>query len=169
MKNNSNPTLCEFEIKFQCKKHWDDLDKTFTTPPPELLKNLEARYCHLCCNNVYFAKSKDELDLIASSNNCAAFVSDLDIYFKNEFPRQKSESYSYRPLLGVIAKSQEVSEEVIEARREKLKLLIDLGKERGFLTHAEINENLPENIVDPEAIEGIVQTFGEMGIDVRGK
>jgi hypothetical protein len=165
MKNN----LCEFEIKFRCKKHWDDLDETFPTPPPESLRNLEVRYCHSCCNNVYFAKSKDELDLIASSNNCAAFASGLDIYFNNKFPRQKSESHSYRPLLGVIAKSQEASEEEIDRRREQLKRLIKMGKDRGFLTHEEIDENLPENIVDPEAIEGIIQTFGEMGIEVRGK
>lgn len=163
MKNN----LCEFEIKFQCKKHWDDLDETFTTPPPELLKNLEARYCHLCCNNVYFAQSKDELDLIASSNNCAAFASDLDIYFSNKLPRQKSEPYFLRPTLGVIAMPQEASEEEIERRREQLKRLINLGKDRGFLTHEEIDENLPENIVDPEAIKGIIQTFEEMGIEVK--
>jgi RNA polymerase primary sigma factor len=41
-----------------------------------------------------------------------------------------------------------------------------LGKERGFLTHAEINDHLPENIVDPEAIEGIIGTFNDMGIAV---
>ncbi|MBS0309467.1 MAG: RNA polymerase sigma factor RpoD, partial [Proteobacteria bacterium] len=43
---------------------------------------------------------------------------------------------------------------------------IKLGKERGFLTYAEINDHLPENIVDPEAIEGIIGTFNDMGIAV---
>jgi hypothetical protein len=33
-----------------------------------------------------------------------------------------------------------------------------MGKERGFLTYAEINDQLPENIIDPEAIEGIIAT-----------
>jgi RNA polymerase primary sigma factor len=60
----------------------------------------------------------------------------------------------------------EATEEEIERRRQKLKTLIKLGKERGFLTHAEINDHLPENIVDPEAIEGIIGTFNDMGIAV---
>jgi hypothetical protein len=165
MKINSK-NLCEFEIKFQCKKHWDDLDETFLESMPQPLDKLEARYCHSCQNNVYFAQTKDELDLIASSNNCAAFASDLDIYFNNKFPRGKSEPYSFRPTLGVIAKPQEEYEKGIEERGE-LKRLIALGKDRGFLTHEEIDENLPENIVDPEAIEGIIQAFEEMGIEVK--
>ncbi len=60
----------------------------------------------------------------------------------------------------------EATEEEVERRRQKLKTLIKLGKERGFLTHAEINDHLPENIVDPEAIEGIIGTFNDMGIAV---
>lgn len=60
----------------------------------------------------------------------------------------------------------EATEEEIERRRQKLKTLIKLGKERGFLTHSEINDHLPENIVDPEAIEGIIGTFNDMGIAV---
>jgi RNA polymerase primary sigma factor len=41
-----------------------------------------------------------------------------------------------------------------------------MGKERGYLTHAEINDQLPENIIDPEQIEGIIATFNDMGIAV---
>ncbi len=58
------------------------------------------------------------------------------------------------------------SEEELEARRNRLKILIKLGKERGFLTYAEINDHLPEDVVDPEAIETIISTFGDMGISV---
>jgi RNA polymerase primary sigma factor len=58
------------------------------------------------------------------------------------------------------------SEAELEKRRTQLKNLINMGKERGFLTHAEINDQLPENIVDPEAIEGIIATFNDMGIAV---
>jgi RNA polymerase primary sigma factor len=60
----------------------------------------------------------------------------------------------------------EASEEEIEQRRQKLKTLIKLGKDRGFLTYSEINDHLPENIVDPEAIEGIIGTFNDMGIAI---
>jgi RNA polymerase primary sigma factor len=56
--------------------------------------------------------------------------------------------------------------EDIEARRNKLKVLIKLGKERGFLTYAEINDHLPDNLVDAEAIDAIITTFGDMGIQV---
>ncbi|MCS0633539.1 RNA polymerase sigma factor RpoD [Telluria mixta] len=58
------------------------------------------------------------------------------------------------------------SAEELEKRRQQLKNLINMGKERGYLTHAEINDHLPENIIDPEAIEGIIATFNDMGIAV---
>jgi RNA polymerase primary sigma factor len=54
----------------------------------------------------------------------------------------------------------------MERRRLQIKGLINMGKERGFLTYAEINDQLPENIIDPEAIEGIITTFNDMGIAV---
>src|SRR4029078_8317936 len=53
-----------------------------------------------------------------------------------------------------------------ETRRNRLKNLIKLGKERGFLTYAEINDHLPEDLVDAEQIEAIISTFGDMGIQV---
>ena len=69
-------------------------------------------------------------------------------------------------LKDAFSNDTEASEEELERRRQKLKTLIKLGKERGFLTYAEINDHLPENIVDPEAIEGIIGTFNDMGIAV---
>jgi RNA polymerase primary sigma factor len=68
--------------------------------------------------------------------------------------------------LTSILGDQSTSEAELEKRRQQLKNLINMGKERGFLTHAEINDQLPENIVDPEAIEGIIATFNDMGIAV---
>ena len=69
-------------------------------------------------------------------------------------------------LKDAFSSDSEATEEELERRRQKLKTLIKLGKERGFLTHAEINDHLPENIVEPEAIEGIIGTFNDMGIAV---
>ncbi|AIY40323.1 RNA polymerase sigma factor RpoD [Collimonas arenae] len=69
-------------------------------------------------------------------------------------------------LKDAFSSDTEASEEELEARRQKLKTLIKMGKERGFLTFAEINDHLPENIIDPEAIEGIIGTFSDMGIAV---
>ncbi|MBI5625749.1 MAG: RNA polymerase sigma factor RpoD [Nitrosomonadales bacterium] len=53
----------------------------------------------------------------------------------------------------------------IEARRTRLKALIVLGKERGYLTYAEINDHLPE-MLEVEQIEGVVSMINEMGISV---
>ncbi|MGZ5202517.1 MAG: sigma-70 family RNA polymerase sigma factor, partial [Telluria sp.] len=69
-------------------------------------------------------------------------------------------------LKEAFSSDSEASEEELENRRQKLKALIKSGKERGFLTYAEINDHLPDNIVDPEAIEGIIGTFNDMGIAV---
>jgi RNA polymerase primary sigma factor len=60
----------------------------------------------------------------------------------------------------------ELKPEDAEARRMRLKNLIKLGKERGFLTYAEINDHLPDDMVDAEQIESIITTFNDMGIQV---
>lgn len=53
-----------------------------------------------------------------------------------------------------------------EARKAKFKLLIVLGKERGYLTYAEINDHLPEDMLDAEQIEGVIGMITNMGIQV---
>ena len=56
-----------------------------------------------------------------------------------------------------------------EDRQSQLKLLIARGKEQGYLTYAQVNDHLPAEIVDPEQIEGIVNTINDMGIPVYEK
>jgi RNA polymerase primary sigma factor len=58
---------------------------------------------------------------------------------------------------------------VPEDRQSQLKLLIARGKEQGYLTYAQVNDHLPAEIVDPEQIEGIVNTINDMGIPVYEK
>ncbi|MEO8145020.1 MAG: RNA polymerase sigma factor region1.1 domain-containing protein, partial [Betaproteobacteria bacterium] len=58
----------------------------------------------------------------------------------------------------------ELPKEDAETRRTRLKNLIKLGKDRGFLTYSEINDHLPDDLVDAEQIEAIISTFGDMGI-----
>lgn len=53
-----------------------------------------------------------------------------------------------------------------DAQRTRLKALIILGKDRGFLTYAEINDHLPEDMVDSEQIEDIIAMINDMGIAV---
>jgi RNA polymerase primary sigma factor len=53
-----------------------------------------------------------------------------------------------------------------EERQRQMRALIQLGKERGYLTHAEINDHLPDNFAQTAAIETIVSTFNDMGVAV---
>ena len=65
-----------------------------------------------------------------------------------------------------LAAAAEMPKEDAEARRTRLKTLIKLGKDRGFLTYVEINDHLPDDLVDAEQIESIISTFADMGIQV---
>jgi len=51
-------------------------------------------------------------------------------------------------------------------QQSQLKVLIAKGKEQGYLTYAEVNDHLPNSIVDPEQIEDIVAMINDMGITV---
>ncbi|PMN93412.1 RNA polymerase sigma factor RpoD [Enterovibrio norvegicus] len=50
--------------------------------------------------------------------------------------------------------------------QSQLKLLVAKGKEQGYLTYAEVNDHLPEDIVDSDQIEDIIQMINDMGIQV---
>jgi RNA polymerase primary sigma factor len=77
---------------------------------------------------------------------------------------------------GRVAKSKDKATQIVdnpelapldaEVRRTRLKTLITLGKERGYLTYAEISDHLPDDVADAEQIEGIIATFNNMGIQV---
>ncbi len=57
----------------------------------------------------------------------------------------------------------------VSKQAQQLKELIARGKEQGFLTYAEVNDHLPNDIVDPEQIEDIVNMINDMGITVYEK
>src|SRR5699024_4711892 len=61
---------------------------------------------------------------------------------------------------------KQLTPEEQEARRNRLKVLIRMGKDRGYLTYGEINDHLSDDLVDAEAIDGIISTFSDMGISV---
>ncbi len=52
------------------------------------------------------------------------------------------------------------------AQQSRLKELIARGKEQGFLTYAEVNDHLPEDIADPDQVEDIIAMINDMGIKV---
>ena len=51
-------------------------------------------------------------------------------------------------------------------QQSRLKDLIAKGKEQGYLTYAEVNDHLPEDISDPDQVEDIIQMINDMGIQV---
>ena len=55
----------------------------------------------------------------------------------------------------------------LDARRKQLRNLIIHGKNRGFLTYAEINDHLQDDMQDAEQIEGIISMINDMGISVH--
>nr|WP_232064170.1 RNA polymerase sigma factor RpoD [Undibacterium sp. YM2] len=61
------------------------------------------------------------------------------------------------------AASQEAQ---LEQYRKQLTKLINLGKDRSYLTHAEINDHLPDDVADAEMIQGVISTLNDMGIAV---
>ena len=69
------------------------------------------------------------------------------------------------PIPNFKASKQEAAKIDVEAQKTRLKSLINLGKERGFLTYAEINDHLPD-MVDADQIEAIIAMFNDMGIQV---
>lgn len=63
-------------------------------------------------------------------------------------------------------KESEESAQALEFKRLQMTLLIKQGKERGYLTYAEINDSLPDDMVEGDALDNIVSTFSDLGIQV---
>ena len=53
-----------------------------------------------------------------------------------------------------------------EERKARITALIKMGKERGYLTHAEINDHLPDTVMEAEQVEAMITTFNDLGIQV---
>lgn len=57
-----------------------------------------------------------------------------------------------------------LSEEEVALRRQRLKTLIKLGKTRGYLTHGEINDHLPDKLVEAETLEVVISLLIKLGL-----
>lgn len=75
---------------------------------------------------------------------------------------RRSKKKDAKALLGGYGTQEESNED----RRTKLYELIRMGRERGYVTYGEINDNLPTSLVDDDAIESIVQILGNLNIPV---
>ncbi|MES2945461.1 MAG: RNA polymerase sigma factor RpoD, partial [Pseudomonadota bacterium] len=59
-----------------------------------------------------------------------------------------------------------LSEEDMLKRRMRLKALIKLGKTRGYLTHGEISDHLPDKLIDAETLDAVIITLNDLGVAV---
>ena len=107
-------------------------------------------------------------------------LDDDDIDLEAEFADEASaSSEKAKPLRMKISKAKEralmkefgldeavLSEEDLAKRRSRLKTLIKLGKTRGYLTHGEISDHLPDKLVDAETLEVVITMLNDMGVAV---
>jgi RNA polymerase primary sigma factor len=111
-------------------------------------------------------------------------VEDMDVEVEDEAIAQvevpePTPKAKVKPLRMKVPKSKEralirefgldvttLTEEEADKRRNELKTLVKMGKTRGFLTQQEINDHLPEKLVDAEVLEAIVKMLNDMGVAV---
>jgi RNA polymerase primary sigma factor len=104
-------------------------------------------------------------------------LSDIEAEFAEEPVAETAEKA--KPLRMKISKAKEralmkefgldetvLTEEEMLKRRQRLKTLIKLGKTRGYLTHSEITDHLPEKLVEAETLEVVVSMLNDMGVAV---
>src|SRR5919201_4058314 len=62
--------------------------------------------------------------------------------------------------------SEDSGQPVEKKNLKEVKKLIDLGKEKGYLTYDDVNDMLPAEVVSPDQIDDVMSIFGEMDIEV---
>ncbi len=106
-------------------------------------------------------------------------LSDIEDDLAGDEPAAAATEEKAKPLRMKISKAKEralmkefgldetvLSEEDLAKRRSRLKTLITLGKTRGYLTHGEISDHLPDKLVDAETLEVVVTMLNDMGVAV---
>ena len=84
---------------------------------------------------------------------------------ENEVEKTSAKTVTAKAKAAEAPSKQNDNTQDIEERRTRLKALILLGKERGYLTFAEINDHLPD-MLEVEQVEGVVSMINDMGITV---
>ncbi|SAL76384.1 sigma 70 (RpoD) [Caballeronia peredens] len=96
-----------------------------------------------------FDREDSELDIVAPARRSAG----------RRAKQGKGQTGTMQPDVAMTAEQN-------EERQRQMRALIQLGKERGYLTHAEISDHLPDNFAETAAMETIVSTFNDMGVAV---
>lgn len=96
--------------------------------------------------------------------------------FDREDSQHETAGYTAKAPAGRTAKGKgagkaipvaaELPPQQAEERQRQMRALIQLGKEQGYLTHAQINDHLPDNFAQTAAIDSIVSAFNDMGVQV---
>ncbi len=115
----------------------------------------------------------------AESDGDDADMSDIEAEFADDTPAEAETTEKVKPLRMKISKAKEralmkefgldeavLTEEEMLKRRQRLKTLITLGKTRGYLTHSEITDHLPEKLVEAETLEAVVTMLNDLGVAV---
>ncbi|MCU0968282.1 MAG: RNA polymerase sigma factor RpoD, partial [Rubrivivax sp.] len=125
------------------------------------------------------AEEEDLADLDGEFDAEAEAEGETEVEAEAESAESADKSEKAKPLRMKVSRAKEralmrefgldeatLTEEEVTKRRQELKTLIKMGKTRGFLTHQEINDHLPEKLVDNEILEAIVSMLNDMGIAV---
>ncbi|WP_292965556.1 RNA polymerase sigma factor RpoD [Nitrosomonas sp.] len=86
---------------------------------------------------------------------------------KIKLSKKSKNTLSEKQIVNLSEGASVSSGDDIELRRMRLKKLIMQGKERGYLTYSEINDHLPDDMLDADQIEGIISMINDMGISVH--
>jgi RNA polymerase primary sigma factor len=122
-------------------------------------------------------KAKEESDM--DDADLGDIDADLEGEAEPEAVADTGTTEKVKPLRMKISKAKEralmkefgldetvLTEDELNTRRQRLKMLIKLGKTRGYLTHAEINDHLPDKLVDAETLEVVISMLNDMGVAV---
>ena len=112
-------------------------------------------------------KAEEALDLAELETELATETAEAGAGEKVKPLRMKISKAKERALMKEFGLDEAVlSEEDLAKRRQRLKLLIKLGKTRGYLTHGEISDHLPDKLVDAETLEVVISMLNDMGVAV---
>ena len=114
------------------------------------------------------AEDADEVDDVEETDKAASMdAAAAEAAPKKTRKSKKSRAARDKALLEAMKHGYGAEEESTEDRRSRLIKLITLGKERGYVTYSEINDNIPNTLLDEDAIETIVNVLGNLNITVH--
>ena len=125
-------------------------------------------------NEVAADADRSDVDLVLQGDRAAG-----DVAATGRLTDAADPSHNAKPLRMKVPKSKQralirefgldvaaLTEEEAEKRRGELTTLVKMGKTRGYLTQQEINDHLPEKLVDAEVLEATVKMLNDMGVVV---